>query len=194
MHIKMVSTLAGAALVFGMSSAQAALWNFTLTGTVEYADVPNDYNLVDYTQLGNSAVTVAGTFDDSSLTNGTGVISFATGNPYGNTFTMTAGNITFTPDEDITGGTYPLMTLDAWALDPINNGLNIYATDTTTGATFNAYFDGFDGDDTSGNLIGGYWTGLSVTAVPEASTYAMMLAGLGLVGLAGVARRKSLQA
>lgn len=194
MNIKMVSTLAGAALVFGMSSAQAALWNFTLTGTVEYADVPNDYNLVDYTQLGNSAVTVAGSFDDSSLTNGTGVISFATGNPYGNTFTVTAGNITFTPDEDITGGTYPLMTLDAWALDPINNGLNIYATDTTTGATFNAYFGGFDGDDTSGNLIGGNWSGLSVAAVPEASTYAMMLAGLGLVGLARVARRKSLQA
>jgi hypothetical protein len=189
MHIKMVSTLAGAALVFGMSSAQAALWDFTLTGVVVYADVPNDYNLGE-----GSAVTVAGTFDDGSLTNGTGVISFATGNPYGNTFTMTAGNITFTPDEDITGGTYPLMTLDSWILDPINNGLNIYATDTTTGATFNAYFNGFDGDDASGNLIGGNWTGLSVTAVPEASTYAMMLAGLGLVGLAGAARRKSLQA
>jgi len=55
MHIKMVSTLAGAALVFGMSSAQAALWNFTLTGSVMYADAFNDYSL-----SGGSLVTVAG--------------------------------------------------------------------------------------------------------------------------------------
>lgn len=185
MHTRIASTLAGAALIFGVGSAHAALWNFTLTGTVVYADVPNDYNLA-----GNSAVTVAGVFDDSSLTDGTGVVSFATGNAYGNTFTITAGDITFTPDEDITGGVYPIMTLASWALDPVNNGLNIFATDSTTGATFNAYFEGFDGDDTSFNQIAGSWTNLSVTAVPEAETYAMMLAGLGLVGWMGM-RRKS---
>jgi hypothetical protein len=190
MHSKMISTLAGAALCLGMSAAHAAQWNFTLTGTVVYADVGNAYNLVDYTQLGNSAVTVTGIFDDSSLTNGTGVISFAPGNMYGNTFTITAGDVSFTPDEDITGGIYPIMTLASWLLDTNANGLNILATDSVTGATFNAYFGGFDGDDTSWNQIAGNWTNLSVTAVPEAETYAMMLAGLGLVGWMG-ARRKS---
>lgn len=193
MHSKMISTLAGAALCLGMSAAHAAQWNFTLTGTVEYADAGNDYNLVDFTQIGNSTVTVTGVFDDGSLTNGTGVVSFAPGNAYGNTFTLTAGDITFTPDEDITGGIYPIMTLASWALDTNANGLNLYATDSMTGATFNAYFGAFDGDDTGFNQIAGSWTTLSVTPVPEASTYAMMLAGLGLVGCMGMARRKSLQ-
>ena len=188
MHTKIASTLAGAALVFGMGSAQAALWDFTLTGAVIYADAPNDYNL-SYL----SPVTVAGTFDDSLLTGGTGTISFASGNAYGNTFTVTAGDITFTPDEEITGGIYPFLTLDSWALDTVNNGFTFYATDSATGATFNSYFDVFDGDDTNFDQIAGNWTQFSVTAVPEASTYAMMLAGLGLVGFMG-ARRKSLHA
>ena len=194
MHSKMISTLAGAALCLGMSAAHAAQWNFTLTGTVEYADTPNDYALVDYTQLGNSTVTVTGIFDDGTLTDGTGVISFAPGNLYDNTFTLTAGDITFTPDEDITGGIYPKMTLASWALDTNANGFNMYATDSVTGVMFNSYFGVFDGDDTSFNLISGTWTTLSVTPVPEASTYAMMLAGLGMVGFMGMARRKSLQA
>jgi hypothetical protein len=192
MHIKMVSTLAGAALVFGMSSAQAALWDFTLTGAVIYADAPNDYNL-SYL----SSVTVAGTFDDSVLTEGTGTVSFESGNAYGNTFTVTAGNITFTPDEEILPNVanYPLLTLNSMYADFASNGFNFYATDSASGATFNSYFDLFDGDDANWNSISGEWTGYTVTAVPvpEASTYAMMLAGLGLVGFMG-ARKKSLHA
>lgn len=187
MHTKIATTLAGAALVFGMSAAQAAQWNFTLDGLVIFADVPNDFNLV-----GGSLITVAGTFDDSTLTDGTGVVSFAPGNAYSNTFTITAGDITFTPDEEISGGNYPLLTLDSWMLDTVNDGFNFYATDTDTGATFNSYFDVFDGDDASLNVISGDWVALDVTPVPEASTYAMMLAGLGLVGWMG-SRRKFLQ-
>lgn len=192
MNTKMVSQLAGAALVFGMGSAQAALWDFTLTGAVVYAYVPNDYNLSE-----SSLVTVVGTFDDSVLTGGTGTISFASGNAYGNTFTLTAGDITFTPDEEIlpNAANYPLLTLNAMAIDFGNGGLNFYATDSATGATFNSYFNVFDGADTNLDEIAGSWTGYTVTAVPvpEASTYAMMLAGLGLVGFMG-ARRKSLHA
>jgi hypothetical protein len=191
MNTKMVSTLAGVALVFGMGSAQAALWDFTLTGAVIYADALNDYNLGE-----GSLVTVSGVFDDSVLMGGTGTISFASGNAYGNTFTLTAGDITFTPDEEIlpNGADYPLLTLNAMAIDFGNGGLNFYATDTGSGATFNSYFGVFDGDDlTNLALISGEWTGYTVTAVPEASTYTMMLAGLGLVGFMG-ARRKSLRA
>jgi spore coat protein U-like protein len=41
------------------------------------------------------------------------------------------------------------------------------------------------------NLDGSYYGEISVTAVPEPETYALMLAGLGLVGFA--ARRKSMR-
>jgi hypothetical protein len=43
-------------------------------------------------------------------------------------------------------------------------------------------------------MLGHWEANASVAAVPEAETYAMMLAGLGLVGFMGAARRKKLQA
>jgi len=59
------------------------------------------------------------------LTGGTGTISFASGN----TFTLTAGDITFTPDEESQAD---LSAPDAECdgIDFGNGGLNFYATDT----------------------------------------------------------------
>jgi len=60
-----------------------------------------------------------------------------------------------------------------------------YASTAVPG--FNSSFQFFD------NRLG-VWTAASAAVVPEAKTYAMMLAGLGLVGWMGAARKKSRQA
>lgn len=181
---KMASALAAVALAFGMGSAQAALWNFTLSGEVVYADTPNDYNLAS-----TSPVTVVGIFDDSVLTGGTGTISFATGNPYGNTFTVTAGDILFTPNEVFAGT--PSLTLNSMTVNFISNGFSFYATDTDTATTFNSYFSAFDGEDTNFALMSGDWLSFSTTPVVVPVPAAVWLLGSGLLGLAGITRRKT---
>lgn len=194
---KTAQTVAALALALGMGSAQAALWNFTLTGEVVYADEPNDYNLSGQTvdpmnppygiPGSGSPVTVTGIFDDAVLSGGTGTIDFSIGNFYGNDFTVTAGAVTFTPGEVFSGT--PSLLLDSMNIDYANGGFSFYATDIDTGATFNAYFDAFDGDDANYMLISGMWTDFSVTPVPVPA--AVWLFGSGLLGLVGIARRKS---
>lgn len=182
---KTASTIAAISMALGMGSVQAALWNFTLSGEVIYADAPNDYNL-----SGGSTVTVAGTFDDSVLTGGgNGTVSFATGNPYGNTFTVTAGDIVFTPNEVFSGT--PQLTLSAMNIDFASTGFLFYGTDTTSGATFNSYFSYFDGDDINLGYVSGDWLSFSATQVVVPVPAAVWLFGSGLLGLVGIARRKT---
>lgn len=178
---KKACTLAVIALAFGAGSAQAAQVNFTLTGSVIYADSPNLFLLAS-----GDTVNVTGVFDDAVLTGGTGTVSFASGS--GNSFTVTAGNFTFNEADDISGGVYPTLVLNAGQFDDFN-----FLADIGTFGYFDSQLGFFDGDDDMFGLVSGSWTSLSVTPVPEASTYAMMLAGLGLVGWMG-ARRKSMQA
>lgn len=179
---KKACSLAVIALAFGAASVQAAQVNFTLTGSVIYADAGNLFNL-----LGGDTVSVTGIFDDAVLTGGTGTVSFASGS--GNSFTVTAGDFTFSETDDISGGVYPTLILNAGQFDDFN-----FLADIGTFGYFDSQLGYFDGDDDAFGLVSGSWTSLSVTPVPEASTYAMMLAGLGLVGFMGAARRKSLQA
>lgn len=178
---KTASTLAAISFALGLGSAQAATWNFTLTGEVILADSPNDYNL-----SGGSPVTVTGIFDDSVLTGGTGVISFATP---GNSFTVTAGDAIFTPDEVFAGT--PTLTLNAMNADFVSTGFLFYATDATTGATFNSYFSYFDGDDANFGYVSGGWLSFSATQTVVPVPAAVWLFGSGLLGLVGVARRKT---
>lgn len=180
---KTARTVAAISMALGMGSAQAALWNFTLSGEVVYADDPNDYNLIS-----GSPVTVTGTFDDSVLMGGTGTISFATGNPYGNTFTVNAGDIAFTPNEVFSGT--PQLTLNAMNVDFTTTGFSFYATDLDTSATFNSYFSYFDGDDINMGLISGDWLNFSTTPVVVPVPAAVWLFGSGLLGLVGIARRR----
>lgn len=176
---KSASAIAAISLALGMGSAQAALWNFTLTGQVITADDPNDYNLAF-----GSPVTVVGTFDDSVLTGGTGSISFATP---GNTFTVNAGDIEFTPGEVFSGT--PTLSLVSMDIDFVNNGFSFDATDTITEASFTSYYSYFDGFDAGFGYMKGNWQEFTVTAVPVPA--AAWLFGSGLLGLAGIARRKT---
>ena len=94
-----------------------------------------------------------------------------------------------------------------------NGSLTDFDYQKTTTTKFNSSFGSFDDQSStvsnvvmSGNGPNRRWTftttqsmygewsfaGAAVSPVPEASTYAMMLAGLGLVGLMGAVRRKSL--
>ncbi|MDP3420794.1 MAG: PEP-CTERM sorting domain-containing protein [Thiobacillus sp.] len=179
---KKACSLAVIALAFGAASAQAAQVNFTLTGSVIYADSPNLFDLV-----GGDTVSVTGLFDDAVLSGGTGTVSFASGS--GNSFTVTAGNLTFNEADDISGGVYPTLVLNSGQFEDFN-----FLADIGIFGYFDSQLGYFDGDDDAFGLVSGTWTELSVTPVPEASTYAMMLAGLGLVGFMGAARRKSLLA
>lgn len=178
---KKACTLALVALAFGAGSAQAALVNFTLTGDVIYADTGNLFGLNS-----GGTVSVSGVFDDAVLTGGAGAVSFTSSFP-SNSFTVTAGSYTFSQIDDVSGGVYPKLDLTA------GMGFSDFSFLANIGSFgyFDSQLGAFDGDDDNFGLISGTWTNFSTTPVPEASTYGMMLAGLGLVGFMA-ARRKSL--
>lgn len=174
------------ALCFLGSSAitHAALVNFELTGTVDLqADSGNvfDLSLTD-------TISVSGTFDDSILTGGTGIVSFGSGS--GNTMAMVVGSQTFSAGNDtnfLSG--YPQLSLNAGLFD----GLNIEITfgDSSASAFYSQdfWFDGYDDiNDNLGNLVSGTWTDFQMTPVPVPA--AVWLFGSGLLGLVGLARRK----
>ncbi len=80
-------------------------------------------------------------------------------------------------------GTY-YLTVSAYQnapLDAFGNNLGI-----------DSWYEGTTFDHWSNQSFGSGHYGLSITAVPEADTYAMMLAGLGLIGFA--ARRRLIRA
>lgn len=76
-------------------------------------------------------------------------------------------------------GTY-FLTVSSYQNAPMDAFGNNLGTDS--------WYEGTTFDHWSGDAFGSGHYGLSVTAVPEADTYAMMLAGLGLTGFA--ARRR----
>jgi len=76
-------------------------------------------------------------------------------------------------------GTY-FLTVSSYQNTPLD------AFGNNLGSSF--WYEGTTFDQWSGNAFGSGHYGLSVTAVPEADSYAMMLAGLGLIGFA--ARRR----
>ncbi len=160
----------------------AALVNYELTGTVDsWADSGNVFGL----SL-NDAISVSGTFDDSVLTGGTGIVNFGSGS--GNTMVMIVGSQTFSAGDDtnfLYG--YPQLSLNAGLFD----GLNIEITFGTSSAFYSQdlWFDGYDDiNDNFGNLVSGTWTDFQMTPVPVPA--ALWLFGSGLLGLVGLARRK----
>lgn len=159
-------------------------------------------------QQGTQLVTFSSTSDTLDAANGFANIQAVDG--YINNITITAPGFWFedlifsvnlSPNNnmdlsvmatDKSGGT---NTFAGWVAAGLGNGLNPILVLATGGnlmqsITINSYlgFQSLGGlDDIKHFQISG------VTPVPEASTYGMMLAGLGLVGFMA-ARRKSLQA
>lgn len=107
--------------------------------------------------------------------------------------TQTGGPV---PTGDITGATMT-MDMSSWFANWNQSDFNMPGTATGSvvalGGGNYSYDISWAGTVVGGSFDGstGYWTlqGTAVAAVPEASTYGMMLAGLGLVGFA-VRRRK----
>jgi len=160
-------------------------------------------------QQGTQLVTFSSTTDTLNAANGFANIQAVDG--YINNITITAPGFWFkdlifsvnlSPNNnmdlsviatDKSGGT---DTFAGWVAAGLGNGLNPILVLSTGGnlmqsITVNSYlgFQSLGGlDDIKHFQISG------VTPVPEAETYAMMLAGLGLVGYMGAARRKQQQA
>jgi hypothetical protein len=170
-----------AALLVSASTSLYAVtttYNYTITGDVVVGDesFANAFGLT-----AGETITAYGTFTaDSSVFSGAGgTVSF---DGISNTMTI---DLNGTLISALNAVANPSLTFDT-------SGLLIDFDYLKTSAdTFNSSFLAFD--DLDLNLYGEWRADAAVTAVPEAETYAMMLAGLGLVGWMGAARRKSLQ-
>jgi hypothetical protein len=177
---KVTGSLAAITLALSIGSAQAAMVNFTLTGTVVFADAGNLFGL-----NGGDAVSVVGSFDDSVLTLGTGTVLFDAFNT-GNTFNVTTGDFSFTEmnDIDYAIGGRPFLNLISGSLDNFDFLANIGAF-----GFFDSQVGFFDGDDDNFGAISGTWDSFEMTVIPVPA--AVWLLGSGLLGLVGIARRKA---
>ena len=163
----------------GVSSAQAAFINYTITGDVLLGD-EFDWNAFDLTA--GDTITVTGMFDDSVISSGSGTIFFNSGS--GNTMTLNVGTKIFTASNDegfltdspsITLSNFDLIGFDYLATSGINSA-------PATFSSSHPYFDDID------NMIGQWQTTVEFSPVPVPA--AVWLFGSGLIGLVGFARRK----
>lgn len=192
-----MKNLASAALIgllFWGSTANAALIDFELLGTVELADPDNIFELAEYDE-----VIVYGTFDHDSLT-GIGEETVEFGDGSGNTMELLLGAVILyeTDDIDYQYGYFPTLNF----YDGEFEGLDYIAyieDDYGNENFFESYIDDYDAPlfeggyiDEYGDFYGisGYWDYYDeYPAVPVPA--AVWLFGSGLLGLAGVARRKA---
>lgn len=178
---KLIAALA--VLMAAMSSpASAAVQTIDFLYRVTFADL----SVVQGTGLSmDSLFSGSATFDDSQILGDTVVIP---SDGSAGTFALNFGNFVFTQANDLLGG--PEIKL------PSNlDDLPWLAFETKfailSGEGLGEYLLSFSGTQfqmtPSGNTVDFKMTG--VAAVPEPSTYALMIAGLGLIGF--FARRRS---
>lgn len=161
-------SLTAALLLSASTNLYAETFTIALTGVVLMGDeiIPNDYGLTAGESISAvGTLTVPSDFLTAIIS--TGTFSSLTIDLNGTLFTL--ADASAAPTVTFLGGTF---------FD--------FSYTSTAVSGFNSSFQFFD------NRFG-TWTGATVAVVPEAETYAMMLAGLGLVGFMG-ARRKSLRA
>lgn len=186
-QLLLASMIAGATL-FG-SAAHAAEVGKTATISLE-ADGTGGYN--GYFGNAYASADQNNTFIDKFL--------FVLGNSFDSTSTLTSSYLKSSTVKDLV-----ITSFDLVKYDPTTNAiLGTYAGSNSLGGGLNAK-DGWEfsatgltagayyfqvGGLVNGNGGGSYGTSVSVavSAVPEAETYGMMIAGLGLLGF--IARRK----
>ena len=186
-QLLLASMIAGATM-FG-SAAQAIEVGKTVTITLEN-DGSGGYN-------GYFGNTFASADQNNSFVD---KFLFVLGNNFDSVSTLTSSYLKSTTTKDLVITSFDLFKYDPTTdavlgsysgVNTRGNGLN--AKDewelSTTGLSAGSYYFQVGGT-VNGNGGGAYGTSLNiaVSAVPEAETYAMMIAGLGLLGV--VARRK----
>lgn len=174
--------IAAALLISASAGVSAAMttYTYTITGDVQLGNevMPNAFGLA-----AGDTVTAYGAFtvDDSTATSG-GTVSFEAGS--GNTMTIDLNGTLLSALDDanyaVGGVVGPTIEFNAgWTLKDF-----FYNKDSASIFYSSSLFF----DDTVG-LVGQWRTDAAVAVVPEAETYALMLAGLGLVGF--MARRRA---
>ena len=164
--------------------AQAATYNYTITGDVMFGDEysPNAYNLT-----GGETITATGTFTANLGTLGseTGTVSFATGSFNTMTIDLNGTLLYAANDDGYGGGTGPSLTFGS-------GNLTDFDFLKTSLPSFRSFGMGFDDLD----QLYGEWTSLNLTVVPTVVPVpaAVWLFGSGLLGLVGIARRKKKRA
>ena len=160
-----IAAILSLVLSLGMVSAQAALVNYEITGTVTIGDetAPNLFNLT-----AGDTITASGVFDDSILGTGENTISF---DGVTTTLSIDVNGTVYTQDDD----PFASMTF----IDGALSDFDFY------GSEFNSFFTNFDD---YGSLLGEWSSDVQISAVPVPA--AIWLFGMGLMTLAGFAKRK----
>jgi hypothetical protein len=178
------------------------------TDSVTTTTQTNAYNLAV-----NDTITAYGTFTADLGVNETGTVLFDQAS--GNTLTidmngaLPGGTLLFASDAaNYVSGGAPSLTFSNGALvdfdflkistPKFNSSFTYFDDLTSVAATPYENIGGGKSSSTTYNAMLGHWLSganeVAISPVPEAETYAMMLVGLGLVGLMGATRKKSLQA
>lgn len=157
--------------------AATVTYSFNISGTVYVGD---EFSANAYNLTAGDTITATGFFtaDLGTTGNETGTVLFATGS--GNSMTIDL-NGTFLYEYDDTGygsGIGPYLTFNS-------GNLTDFDFQKTSAPAFNSSFTQFDDFDG----LYGEWDNLTLTAVPAPA--ALWLFGTGLLGLVGVARRRS---
>ncbi len=168
------------ALYAGM--AQSALVDFVLSGDITSADAGNGFGV-----SAGDTITVTGTFDDSLLTgSGNETVFFDAAS--GNSLSFSLGSQSFTQMDDVDygAGGAPKLTFTDGSFTGFQYlaEFGSYGYFSSVGTLIDAGDDNF-----FNNYVGGSWVQYSLrTPVPVPA--ALWLFGSGLLGLAGIARRK----
>jgi len=168
-------------MLLGAAGAQAALVNFSLTGTAEgLSDSPYGINSGDN-------IFASGTFDDSAIASGTVYFDMAHS---GNTLTITAGSLTLnnTQDDNYAASGSPKLEFDGSG-NLVGFGFNAGSFDGS--AAFDSGVFAWIVNDAAFNFANGSWSASSFAMTPVAVPVpaAVWLFGSGLLGLAGIFRR-----
>lgn len=209
MKVAMTKIAAATVLAFAAAGAQAATLNVTSlmadTGSFNLGGSPGTPGSWNFAGAGTELIGAINTSLGTSFTffGGPVHVFLGDGTYIDPNLTVPApvavqgGNPVSAVVDDVAG----TITVDLSAWTASWNGTNFNQGNTMATGTWNAmtgaYNIGWSSTVVGGSFNGqtGNWTlqGTAVAAVPEAETYAMMLAGLGLVGTM-VARRRKLVA